>query len=143
MAGVKENGGGGGFQSARDIEVRGDGDAEEALINELFDEVAVASDNASDTRLWVRSGEAAEAEGLFQLSAEERTRAIGLGWGEGVGDGIEGQLGAVLQVVEQRLFARGHRGGTERSDLAFPILGEGAGGAKRDGEGESSYDVHV
>jgi hypothetical protein len=123
--------------------VCGDGDAGEALINELLDEVAVALDNTSDTRLRVRSGEAAEAEGLLQLSAEERTRAIGLSWGAGVRDGVESQLGAVLNVVEERLFARGHRGGTECADLAFPILGQGASGAKRDGEGESSYDVHV
>jgi hypothetical protein len=143
MAGVKENGGGGGFQRARDIEVRGDGDAGEALINELLDEIAVVLDNASDTKLRVRSGEAAEAEGLLQLSLEERTRAIGLSWGAGVGDGVKSQLGAALNVVEERLFARGHRGRAERADLAFPILGENAGGAKRDDKGESSYDVHV
>jgi hypothetical protein len=48
-----------------------------------------------------------------------------------VGDGVKGELGAVLQVVEERMFARGQRGRTECADLAFPILGE------------SSYDVHV
>ncbi len=77
------------------------------------------------------------------MSAEERTRAIGLSWGAGLWDGVKGELGAVLQVVEERPFARGHRGGTECADLAFPILGESAGGAKRDDKGESSYDVHV
>ena len=80
---------------------------------------------------------------MLQLSAEERTRAIGLSWGAGVGDGVEGELGAVLQVVEERPFARGQRGRTECADLAFPILGQSAGGAKRDDKGESSYDVHV
>ena len=60
-----------------------------------------------------------------------------------VRDGVESQLGAALNVVEERMFARGHRGGTECADLAFPILGEGAGGAKHDDKGESSYDVHV
>jgi hypothetical protein len=65
VACVKENSGSAAFQRAGEVEVRGDGDAGEALIDDLLDAVTLPLEDADDSGPGVGCGEVTESEGLL------------------------------------------------------------------------------